>query len=101
MQHVLDLLYQTTPLQWVVAFFILLVTDIAWAKYSIATAQDNNPTKAANWAVVLFGLGGLAVVGYTTNPILLLPSAVGAWCGTNLGVRMSKKKDTSKEAVLQ
>lgn len=83
------LFLQTTPLQWVFAFLILTVTDICWAKYT-KSAASNNAIPAANWAVCLFLLGGLAVVGYTTNPVLLIPSAIGGWVGTYTGVRLFK-----------
>lgn len=79
------------PVQWLVAFVVLAVTDICWAKYTVAAAQNNEPAHAACWAVALFLLGGLAVVGYTTNPLLLIPSAAGAFVGTYIGVCLSKK----------
>jgi hypothetical protein len=85
----LTLFFQTTPLQWLVAFLILTVTDVCWAKYTKNTAGDN-AVSAANWAVCLFLLGGLAVVGYTTNPVLLIPSAIGGWVGTYIGVKVIK-----------
>lgn len=77
--------------QWVLAFALMAITDICWAKYTV-TATSNSPGKAAGWAVALFLMGGVAVVGYTTNPWLLLPSAAGAAWGTYLGVKTSGKK---------
>jgi hypothetical protein len=82
----------TNGVEWIVAFAVMAITDICWAKYTASAAGGSNPKKAANWAVALFLLGGIAVVGYTANPVLLLPSAAGAWVGTFLGVRMSKEK---------
>lgn len=94
-QQFIELLLKTTPTQWMLAFFILLVTDVAWARYTVATHNSDNPHQASRWAVALFLLGGLAVVGYTTNPVLLLPSALGAYAGTYIGVWMKKKIPTN------
>lgn len=77
--------------EWIMAFAVMATTDICWAKYT-ASAAGSSPKKAANWAVALFLLGGMVVVGYTANPVLLIPSAAGAWVGTFLGVRMSREK---------
>lgn len=86
----LVLLGKTTPLQWLLAFAVMAVTDVCWALYTKATATGN-PVVAALWAVGLFVLGGSAVVGYTTYPVLLIPSAFGAFVGTYAGVRLGKK----------
>lgn len=77
--------------QWMAAFAIMAITDVCWALYT-KTASTGRPVKAAGWAVALFLLGGLAVVGYTTNPVLLAPSALGAFFGTYFGVKMSGGK---------
>lgn len=90
-QKFLELLYQTTMLQWLIAFAGLTLTDIAWARYTASTSASSNPHVAARWAVVLFGLGGSVVVQYTTNPVLLIPAAAGAYAGTYLGVRLTKR----------
>ena len=87
--------------QCLLAFIVMAVTDICWAKYTVAAAKDSSPKKAANWAVALFLLGGVAVVGYTTNPVLLLPSAAGAWVGTFIGVRMGKKGEGGANLEVQ
>ena len=87
----LELFHQTTVLQWVLAFVLLVVTDVCWAFYTKATAVSK-PLPASCWAVCLFGLGGSAVVGYAANPVLLIPSMVGAFVGTYIGATMSKEK---------
>jgi hypothetical protein len=89
----MDFLTSASPYQWLLAFVVMAVTDVCWAMYTIATAQNKKPLHASAWAVALFLLGGLAVVGYTTAPILLLPSAVGAFVGTYAGVVLSKRKE--------
>lgn len=85
-------LASASPLQWLIAFIALAITDVCWAFYVNAAARS--PLKASVWAVFLFLVGGIAVVGYTTNPVLLIPSAAGAFAGTYLGVLMSRRKET-------
>jgi uncharacterized membrane protein YfcA len=88
----MELLNNSPTLQWMLAFNVMAVTDVCWAMYTVAAAKDNSPVNAAAWAVALFLLGGIAVVGYTTNPVLLIPSAVGAFVGTYIGVKLSQRK---------
>lgn len=70
----------------------LLVTDICWAIY-ISKVGDKNPLQSALWAVFLFLSGAVAVIGYTTNPWLLIPAGAGAFCGTYLGVWFGNRKE--------
>jgi len=92
-----QLLTSASPWQWAIAFLALFITDICWAFYVNATA-GRSPFSAANWAVALFLLGGIAVVSYTTNPILLIPSAAGAWAGTVAGVWWNHFKEKRSAA---
>jgi hypothetical protein len=91
MDRFLELLWLSTPLQWLIAFLVLTVTDVCWAMYTVSANKGSGPLPASCWAVALFLLGGMAVVGYTTNPVLLIPSAIGAFVGTYLGIIMSRK----------
>lgn len=82
--HFLVLLNQTTPLQWLLCFVVMTITDVCWAKYT-KTAADSKPLPASLWSVSLFVLGGLTVVTYTSNPVLLIPASIGAFVGTYIG----------------
>lgn len=77
-------------LQVVVAFFALVATDIFWAQY-VRKVADKLPLASSIWAVALFGSGAVAVIGYTANPWLVLPSAIGAFVGTYVAVWYEKK----------
>jgi hypothetical protein len=70
---------------WVVAFFSLFFTDLCWSAY-VGAVRDSLPLAASLWAVALFVFGAVAVLGYTKNKVLLIPSAAGAFAGTWLGV---------------
>lgn len=79
-------------IEWLVAFAAMFVTDVCWAMY--VNAAKESPLRAAWWAVWLFVLGAIAVVGYTTNHWLLIPSAAGAFAGTYLGVLYARRKES-------
>jgi hypothetical protein len=70
---------------WLFTFAAMLLTDLAWARYTIA-ANHHAPLEAAAWAVALFLLGALTVLGYTRDKWLLVPATLGAAAGTFLGV---------------
>lgn len=72
-------------MRWLIAFAALFATDVAWAVY-VDKVKEGNALQSATWAIALFVLGAVAVIGYTTDAWLLLPSAAGAFCGTYAGV---------------
>jgi len=47
------------------------------------------------WAVVVFLLACVAVINYTTNHWLLIPAALGAFCGTYVGMIIRNKHNIS------
>jgi hypothetical protein len=70
---------------WIIAFFALFLTDVCWAKY-VTQVQSGAAFASSLWASALFLFGAVAVVAYTTNPWLLIPSAAGAFVGTYVSV---------------
>jgi hypothetical protein len=75
------------PLVFVTVFSL----DFVWAKYTQAVA-GNAAWLAAGTAIVIYALGGVATLGYTSNPWLLLPAVAGAFAGTFTAVRFSGSK---------
>lgn len=67
------------------AFSAMFLTDLCWAAY-IASVKTNSAIAASWWAVALFLLGAVAVLGYTRDRWLLIPAAAGAFLGTWVGV---------------
>lgn len=72
---------------WLMTFGAMFLTDFAWALY-VASVKAGGALDAGLWAVALFVLGGVAVIGYTRDPWLLLPGAGGAFCGTWVAVSL-------------
>lgn len=63
----------------------MFAQDFAWAIY-IASVKAGSALAASGWAVALFLLGAVAILGYTRDRWLLLPASAGACAGTYLGV---------------
>lgn len=77
--------------QSIIAFTAVFLTDICWVLY-IRRVKDGNPLKSAGWAAVLFSMGAVAVISYTQNPLLVIPSVVGAFLGTYVAVWWDLRK---------
>lgn len=87
----LAFLTAASPLQWLLAFVVLTVLDIAWARYTNAATGSSGHT-AGKWAVGLYLLGGVATIAYTSAPVLLIPACAGAYLGTRIGVWWSRRR---------
>jgi len=72
------------------AFFAMFFTDVLYAYY-IQSVQNAQALRASLWAAILYILGGIVVIGYINNPWLLVPSVLGAFAGTYVGVRYKLK----------
>jgi hypothetical protein len=68
------------------AFAATFLIDIFYTRYLLAV-QARNQFVASHWAVIVFLIGSLITIGYTTNPWLLIPAGIGAWFGTLVGIR--------------
>lgn len=79
-----------SALSWLIAFGSMFATDVCWALY-VSKVKDGDALRGAAWAVALFALGAVAVIGYTSQPWLLVPSAAGAFAGTYAGVVYNAK----------
>lgn len=70
---------------WLIVFVTLVALDLAWAIYTKAVGGGSSPMVAAVWAVILYGLGASATIGWTKDPWLVVPACVGAFVGTYIG----------------
>lgn len=63
------------------AFTTMFTLDFLWVRYTRAINWSRH-LAAANYALLLFVVGGINTLVYVTEPLLLLPGAAGAWAGT-------------------
>ncbi len=72
-------------------FLALFLLDFVWAKYTYAMT-DQRVVKSGVYASVIILLSGLAQIGYTSDPLLLIPAIAGAFFGTALAVLIKRFK---------
>lgn len=67
-------------------FASLFALDFVWAIYTRAVVNKSH-TKAATLASAIIVLSGTAAIGYTHDPLMLAPAALGAFGGTWCALR--------------
>jgi len=77
-------------IDYVFTFFALFFTDIFYTYY-LKSVQEERALRASCWAVLVFLVACFAVIEYTTNHMLLIPAAFGAFCGTFVGMKLRKR----------
>ena len=70
-------------------FVSLFCIDIFYTYYLRAVA-DNKALVASVWSIVVTILGAFVVINYTTDHMMLIPAALGAFCGTFVGMKLKK-----------
>jgi len=74
---------------WVYTLLGMFVLDFVWARYTRALA-NGTPLHAALWAMPITVISGLVVVGYVSDPWLLIPGTIGAFLGTYVSMKWGK-----------
>lgn len=74
-------------LKFVGVFLALFALDFVWAKYTHALAA-HQAIPASAYASGIILLNGVAVIGYTSDPWLLLPAILGAFAGTYAAIKI-------------
>ena len=77
-------------LEYINTFFSLFFIDIFYTYY-LKSVTDSKVIVASLWSVVITILGANVVISYTTDHMLLIPAAMGAFCGTFVGMKYNKK----------
>ena len=54
---------------------------------------DGKAFVSACWSVVVTIIGAFVVINYTTNHYVLIPAALGAFCGTFAGLHFKKRME--------
>ena len=68
----------------------MLFTDIVYTLL-LKSVQNDKPFAASIWASAITFLGGVAVINYTTNNMMIIPAVVGAFVGTYIGMKFHLK----------
>ena len=78
-------------LDYIVTFLAVFFTDIIYTYY-LKEVQNNNRLKASFWATVVTATASIAVINYTENHWMLIPSLLGAFAGTWFGMKYKAKQ---------
>jgi len=68
----------------------MLFTDIV-STLLLKSVQNDKPLAASIWASAITFLGGVAVINYTTNNMMIIPAVLGAFVGTYIGMKFHLK----------
>ena len=79
-------------MDFLLTFISLFCVDIFYTYY-LRAIVDSRALVASSWAVVVTILGAFVVINYTTNHMLLVPAALGAFCGTYVGMKLKKRAE--------
>ena len=82
-------------LDYVITFFAIFALDLVYTYY-LKCVQNDDAIGASLWAVACYLLGGVAVIQYTTNYMMLIPACLGAIFGTYTGMRIKSKKENGE-----
>lgn len=80
-------------LEYVFIFTAVFVIDILYTFY-LKAVQDSKPLIASGLASIVYVLACVVVINYTTDNWLLIPAALGAFCGTYVGIRLKRNDQT-------
>ena len=67
-------------------FICVLSTDIGYTLL-VKSVQNDRALAASVWASIITFLGGVAVINYTTDNMMIIPAILGAFVGTYVGMR--------------
>jgi uncharacterized protein YebE (UPF0316 family) len=75
---------------YILAFIAMFLTDVFYTYY-LKAVQDEQALRASSWATIIYIVAAFAIIEYNTNHLLLIPAALGAFCGTLVGMKIRKR----------
>ena len=85
-------------MEYILIFIATIIVDVAWTLYLIKV-EERNVIQSGIWAVVIYLLGALIVLSYSTNHLLLIPAVLGSFIGTAGTVWYKKRKENLESKV--
>lgn len=80
-------------MEYILIFIGTVIVDVAWTFYLIKV-EERKAVQSGAWAVVIYLLGALIVMSYTTNHFLIIPAVLGSFIGTAGTVWYKKRKES-------
>jgi tryptophan-rich sensory protein len=80
-----------TVMSFIITFVAVTAVDIFYTYY-IKSVNENKAVVAGIWGAVVWLIGSIAVIEYTSNHWLLIPACMGAFFGTYIGIKLRNLK---------
>lgn len=71
---------------YIFTFLSMFVTDIVYTQL-LKSVQNDKPLASSIWASAITFLGGIAIINYTNNNMMIIPAVLGAFAGTYVGMK--------------
>ena len=71
---------------YIFTFLSMLVTDVVYTLL-LKSVQNDKPIAASIWASLITFLGGVAIINYTNDNMMIIPAVLGAFVGTYIGMK--------------
>jgi hypothetical protein len=71
---------------YIFTFVCMFVTDIVYTQL-LKSVQNDKPFAASIWASAITFLGGVAIINYTNDNMMIIPAVLGAFVGTYVGMK--------------
>ena len=71
---------------YIFTFVCMFVTDIVYTQL-LKSVQNDKPFAASIWASAITFLGGVAIINYTNDNMMIIPAVLGAFAGTYVGMK--------------
>jgi hypothetical protein len=68
------------------AYIFTFVTDIVYTQL-LKSVQNDRPMASSIWASAITFLGGVAIINYTNDNMMIIPAVLGAFAGTYVGMK--------------
>jgi len=80
---------------YIFTFLSMFVTDIVYTQL-LKSVQNDRPLASSIWASLITFLGGVAIINYTSNNMMIIPAVLGAFCGTYVGMKLHRRNRIGK-----
>jgi hypothetical protein len=71
---------------YIFTFLSMFVTDIVYTQL-LKSVQNDRPLASSIWASAITFLGGIAIINYTNDNMMIIPAVLGAFAGTYVGMK--------------
>jgi len=76
---------------WIFTFLSVFIINVAYTYY-LKAVQKEKPLLASSWSMFINLTASVVAIEYIANHWLLIPSCLGSFCGTWVGMKVAREK---------